>query len=80
MDLKYVIYSTIIFYCCTQYRWGLQKTGSFMYCNGFCNYAQDIWIELDHVFAPIQTLTLICPLICYKKKSSVDKLIKSPVN
>lgn len=80
MDLKYVIYSTIRFYCCTQYRLGLQKTGSFMYCNGFCNYAQDIWIELDHVFAPIQTLTLICPLICYKKKSSVDKLIKSPVD
>lgn len=67
-------------FSCTQYRWGLQKTGSFKYCKGFLNYAQGIWIELDHVFAPIQTLTLICPLICYKKKSSVDKLIKSPVD
>lgn len=77
MDLLFTLQ---LDFSCAQYRWGLQKTGSFMYCNGFCNYAQDIWIELDHVFAPIQTLTLTCPLICYKKKSSVDKLIKSPVD
>lgn len=79
MDLN-MLFTLQLDFSSAQYRWGLQKTGSFMYCNGFCNYAQDIWIELDHVFAPIQTLTLICPLICYKKKSSVDKLIKSPVD